>query len=228
MKAPPAPWPRRMWTAVRSRPRLLTSILFGVGLYAAITLRADLSGATATLVAWNAGVLLDLFSTWVLTRTTDVEAIQRRAIAQREGRIAMLAVVVLAAAAVLLAVGTQLAQVRHLQGTERIAHVLLAVLTTVSSWLFVQTVFAVHYAHDFYLARLHGAPDPLTFPGTAEPCYADFFYFACVIGTSGQTADVCFNGSALRPVGTLHCIIAFFFNASLLALAINVAAGMLS
>src|SRR5439155_19305727 len=131
---------------------------------------------------------------------------------------------VLAAVAVMVAVGTQLSQVRDLHGTPRVLHILLAVITVVSSWLFTQNVFAQHYAHDFYLARLRGARDPLTFPGTDEPLYLDFFYFASIIGTSGQTADVCFNGSALRPVGTVHCIIAFFFNASLLALSINVAA----
>ena len=55
----------------------------------------------------------------------------------------------------------------------------------------------------------------------------DFFYFACVIGTSGQTADVAFATSALRRVGTLHCVLAFFFNTTLLALTINVAAGLI-
>ena len=45
--------------------------------------------------------------------------------------------------------------------------------------------------------------------------------------TSAQTADISFQGSALRPVGTLHCVVAFFFNASLLALSINVVAGVL-
>jgi uncharacterized membrane protein len=124
-------------------------------------------------------------------------------------------------------VGTQLSQVKHLEGTARLLHVLLAVMTVVSSWLFTQAVFAQHYAHDFYLARVRGAPDPLGFPGTKDPLYADFFYFACSIGTSGQPADVCFHGSALRPVGTVHCVVAFFFNASLLALSINVAAGMI-
>ena len=59
-----------------------------------------------------------------------------------------------------------------------------------------------------------------------EPGYGDFFYFACVIGTSGQTADVVFNGSALRPVGTLHCILAFFFNTTVLALTVNIAASL--
>jgi uncharacterized membrane protein len=66
----------------------------------------------------------------------------------------------------------------------------------------------------------------LTFPGTKDPDYLDFFYFSCVIGTSGQTADVAFNGSALRAVGTLHCILVFFFNTTVLALTINIAAGL--
>lgn len=96
-----------------------------------------------------------------------------------------------------------------------------------SSWLFTQVLFALHYAHDFYATRGRRHQDPLQFPGTPEPGYRDFLYFACVIGTSGQTADVSFTGSALRSVGTLHCVLAFFFNATLLALAINIAAGLL-
>ena len=217
-----------LWRALRARPRLLSSIVFGFAVYVAVSRFASLSGSGATLVAWNAGAMLDLFTTWRLALRTDIAAIKRRAVAQGEGRMAILAVVVFAAAAVLLAVGTQLSQVRNLHGTERLAHLGLAALTIVSSWFFTQSTFAVHYAHDFYLARLRGAPDPLSFPGTPEPTYADFFYFACVIGTSAQTADVTFQGSALRPVGTVHCVVAFFFNASLLAFAINVAAGVLA
>ena len=103
---------------------------------------------------------------------------------------------------------------------------LLVVLTVLSSWLFTQTMLALNYAHDFYTARRSGQPDPLLFPGTNEPGYGDFIYFACVIGTSGQTADVAFNGAALRPVGPLHCILAFFFNTTVLALTVNIAAGL--
>jgi uncharacterized membrane protein len=99
-------------------------------------------------------------------------------------------------------------------------------MTVLTSWLFTQTLMAFNYAHDFYRARDNGQPDPLTFPGTTEPGYGDFIYFACVIGTSGQTADVVFNGTALRPTGTLHCILAFFFNTTVLALTINIAAGL--
>jgi len=140
---------------------------------------------------------------------------------------AILLLVVLAAAAVLLAAGTQIAQARDLHDLGRAGHLGLTALTVITSWLFTQVLFALHYAHDFYVARIRGATDPLVFPGTPDPVYMDFIYFACVIGTSGQTADVSFNGPGLRTVGTLHCIVAFFFNASLLALSINLAAGVL-
>jgi uncharacterized membrane protein len=151
---------------------------------------------------------------------------QRRAQAQSEGRVAMLVMVVVAAVAVLLAVASQLTVIKSLPRAAQAPHLALAALTVLTSWLFTQTLLALNYAHDFYTARALGRPDPLAFPGTVEPSYGDFFYFACVIGTSGQTADVVFNGTALRPVGTLHCILAFFFNTTVLALTVNIAAGL--
>lgn len=217
----------RLWPALRARPRLLASVLFGAAVYAALRWAPALPGAARTLLGWNAGALLYLLLAWHLMREDDVRAIQTRALTQDEGSHTILALTVLAAAAVLLAVGTQLVQVRHMQGTARLLHLLLTGLTVLTSWAFTQVLFALHYAHDYYIARHRGQPDPLQFPGTRDPGYGDFFYFSCVLGTSAQTADVSFFGRALRPVGTLHCVLAYCFNAALLALAINVAAGLL-
>ena len=119
-----------------------------------------------------------------------------------------------------------LAAVKDLHGIDKTRHVALAAVTVVSAWLFTQTLFALHYAHDFHAARARGLPDALQFPGTEHPDYADFFYFACVIGTSGQTADVAISSQALRRVGLVHCVQAFFFNTTVLALTINIAAGL--
>jgi len=212
--------------ALRARPRLAGCGAAGVLLYAALEAASGHAPALHALVAWNAASLLYLVLAWQLMASIDVKVIRQRAPGQDEGRLAILVLVVLALLAVLLAVGTQLAQVKGMHGGERVAHVALAGLTVVTAWLFTQVLFAQHYAHDFYMVRGRGQPDPLSFPGTPDPNYADFFHFACVIGTSGQTADVNFNGRALRPVGTLHCILAFFFNASLLALSVNLAAGL--
>lgn len=215
------------WRALRARPRLVLSALGGALLWWALPDSLAHHAATRALLAWNGGALLYLALVLHMVRHDTPERMHRRALLQDEGRGAILALVLLSAAAVLLAVGSQLAAVKDMQGTRREWHIALAALTVVTSWLFVQMLFALHYAHDFYLARGRHEPEPLLFPGTPDPLYGDFFYFACVIGTSGQTADVAFNGSALRGVGTLHCVVAFFFNATLLALTINIAAGLL-
>jgi uncharacterized membrane protein len=212
--------------ALRARPRLLGCSLVGLLVYAAGQQLIHTSAAAMALIGWNAGAILYLLLAWQMMADTHPQVIRERAITQDEGRVAILVLVVLAAAAVLLAVGTQLAQIKGLE-SHRAGHLVLAGLTVVSSWLFTQVLFALHYAHDFYAARVSGMADPLLFPGTRDPGYMDFVHFACVIGTASQTADISFNGAGLRPVGTLHCIVAFFFNATLLALAINVAASLL-
>lgn len=215
-----------LWPALRARPRLLAAMAVGLTVWL-LSAALPLNGPTRTLLAWNAGALLYLGLAWHLMRDVPVEEIRRRSPGQSEGRLTILGLVVAAAAAVLLAVGSQVALAKTLDGSARALHLALAGLTVVTSWLFTHVLFALHYAHDFWLARHLGQPDPLDFPGTPDPGYADFVHFACVIGTSGQTADISFQGPALRPVGTLHCVLAFFFNAALLGLAINVLAGLL-
>jgi uncharacterized membrane protein len=219
-----------LWRALRVRPRLAAALGFGLVVYAASPLVATLGTSARCLVGWNAGALLYLGLAWHEMRgVDDAKLIQSRAVAQDEGRTTILILVVVAAAAVMLAVGTQLAQVKSLdEDAGRGWHLVLAAVTVATSWFFTQVLFALHYAHDFYLARHRGRPDPLKFPGTQDPGYSDFFHFACVIGAAAQTADITFQGRSLRPVGTLHCVLSFFFNTTLLALSMNVVASLLT
>ncbi|WP_427913036.1 DUF1345 domain-containing protein [Ramlibacter sp. MMS24-I3-19] len=217
----------RLWPALRARPRLLASLLLGIAAYAAGAVALHMQGAVVALLAWNAASMLYLGLAWQSMRRVPIDVIQSRSVLQDEGRMTILLLVVVAAAAVLLAVGTQLANVRNLPASARGLHLVLALTTIVTSWLFTQVLFAQHYAHDFYIARHRHEAEPLDFPGTPDPDYGDFLYFSCIIGTSAQTADVSFTSSALRRIGTLHCVLSFFFNATLLALSINVAAGLL-
>jgi uncharacterized membrane protein len=216
-----------MLRALRARPRLVGCAIVGALAFLLLRLALPKSVAALALLGWNAGALLYLALAWRAMAGTSTQHIRAAALRQDEGRLAILLLVVLAALAVLMAVGTQLAQVKNLHGSAKALHTGLAGLTVLTSWLFTQVLFAQHYAHDFYAARTHGAADPLLFPGTPDPGYGDFFHFACVIGTAAQTADISFNGSGLRGVGTLHCIVAFFFNTALLSLSINIAAGLL-
>jgi uncharacterized membrane protein len=67
----------------------------------------------------------------------------------------------------------------------------------------------------------------LVFPGNETPDYYDFLYFSYVIGVASQTADVAISSPAMRRVALVHCVLAFFFNSAVLALTINIAAGLI-
>lgn len=216
----------RAWRVLRARPRLWTSVSLGVAVALLLPPAWVAHTTTRVLLGWNACMLLYLALALQMMWVSDVPRLRRRAQHESEGRILVLVLVVVASVAVLLAIASQLAAVKDLHGIDKTRHVALAAVTVISAWLFTQTLFALHYAHDFHAARARGLPDALQFPGTEHPDYADFFYFACVIGTSGQTADVAISSQALRRVGLVHCVQAFFFNTTVLALTINIAAGL--
>ena len=67
----------------------------------------------------------------------------------------------------------------------------------------------------------------MRFPKEPLPDYTDLLDMACVIGTSGQTADVSFTGRKMRRVGLLHSLPCFFFNTTVLALTVNRASGLI-
>jgi uncharacterized membrane protein len=107
---------------------------------------------------------------------------------------------------------------------------LLATIASVPlGWLTLHTVMALRYAHLFY-ARVERDGERrdaggLLFPGTPEPTAGDFLYYSYVVGMTAQVSDVQVTSGAMRQTTLAHGITAFFYNAVLLALAVNVAAG---
>jgi uncharacterized membrane protein len=146
---------------------------------------------------------------------------------QDDGKLVILSLVVIAAIVGLTAVVVELSVIKDMKGSLKYAHMSLAALTIVSSWAFTHMMFALHYAHDFYVARANNLVGGLDFPNDNAPSYGDFVYFAFVIGTSGQTADVSFTSKSMRRIGLAHCVLAFFFNTTVLALTINIAASLI-
>lgn len=101
--------------------------------------------------------------------------------------------------------------------------VALAAASLLLTWLFLNTIFALHYAHEFY-GDSGGKNSGLEFPGTKEPDYWDFIYFAFVIGMTFQVSDVEISEREIRRVALAHAVIAFFFNVIIIALSVNVVA----
>jgi len=217
----------RWMRVVAARPRLF--ICAAVGWATVLLLPSSLAqhDVTRLILGWNVGAILYLLLAARLMFWSTHERMRNRALQQDEGRIIVLGLVVSAALVSLGAIVAELAVAKDFQGTQRYAHVGLAALTILSSWAFTQVMFAMHYAHDYYVAEIRGNHGGLSFPGGHAPDYGDFLYFACVIGTSGQTADVSFTSRTMRRVGLVHCVLAFFFNTTLVALTINIASGLL-
>jgi uncharacterized membrane protein len=209
-----------------ARPRLFiaTAIAIAVGFLLPSAAEAHL--VTRLLIAWNTGACLYVLLAATMMSRSSQQRMRYRAQLQDEGQTVILVLVVVSAIASLAAIGGELAVVKDMHGVEKVAHIALAGLTVVSSWAFIQVMFALHYAHDYYAAACHGKKAGIQFPDDEPPDYGDFFYFSAVIGTSGQTADVAFVSKPMRRIGSVHCILAYLFNTTVLALLINIGASM--
>lgn len=209
-----------------ARPRLLSGFILGVLTGLMLPDSLAMLPITKALIGWNTGACLYLLLAAHLMFRSTHEVMKIRALQEDEGKILVLTFVVMAALMCIGAIVAELAVVKALKGSLRYSHIGLAVLTIVSSWAFTQVMFALHYAHDYYATEVRGEHGGLSFPGGQAPDYSDFLYFSCVIGTSGQTADVSFTSRKMRRTGTVHCVLAFFFNTTLVALTINIASGL--
>ena len=210
-----------------ARPRLALSVAVGIATASCLPLDMALHSVTRAIVGWNAGALLYLALAMHLMFWSTPEKLRSRAVHQDLGSVAVLALVMVSALMCLAAIVFELGVVKDLYGELKFARIGLAAMTIFTSWSFTQVMFALHYAHDYYLNDMRGLAVGLEFPGGQAPDYGDFLYFAVVIGTSGQTADVSFSSRAMRRTGLLHCALAYFFNTTVLALTINIASGLI-
>ena len=99
----------------------------------------------------------------------------------------------------------------------------LIIVTLIVAWLFGNTVYALHYAHMAYVTPEAGCAG-FRFPGTPEPVYWDFVYFAFTCGMAFATSDVEVTDQRIRKVVTFHCLAAFAFNIGVLAFTVNLLA----
>mgnify|MGYP003352034517 CR=1 FL=1 len=219
--------PLRWLRIVRARPRLLIAVATGVAFGLLCPEHLAARPITRWIGAWNVGAFSYLAMVAAMVRGTGQADVRRHARHQDDGANIILGLVAMAALASLGAIVAELAVAKDLNGSDRLLHIALAVATIVSSWAFTQVMFALHYAHDYYVSESRHEPPGLAFPDTPQPGYLDFLYFSVVIGTSGQTADVSFTTTRMRRIGLVHCTLAFVFNTSLVGLMINVASSLL-
>jgi uncharacterized membrane protein len=212
---------------VAARPRMFICALLALiawflfGLVIPLHLR--------TLATWNASGIAYIALVWQMMLRSPPDAVRTRARMQDESRWVILIILIAAAFFSLAAIVDVLHQVKEMTDGKGVS-IALAGLTIVTSWFLIHTVFALHYAHEYYgdrTGKKATAAAGLDFPGDTKPNYADFLYFSFVVGMTCQVSDVCVSSKSMRALTLLHGVLAFFFNTVILALSINIAAGLL-
>jgi uncharacterized membrane protein len=212
---------RRSSGALRRHARLgacgLMAVLLGGALVA-----AGLPATKSVLLAFDIAVVTYLAAVVRLFSHARSGQMQQHARQEGESYWGVLLISVAVAAVALLALVVQL-QASKSGGVLQIA---LAGTTQALVWLFIHTVFALHYAHEFYGAgaERHWG---LEFPGTDEPDYWDFIYFSFCLGMTFQVSDVEITERGIRRVATVQAVVAFLFNVVILALSVNIVASVM-
>jgi len=217
----PRKWPRVV-RIVRARPRLF--IAASLGAILGVALPTGLPPATRLIMAWDTGAAIYIALAFAAIANSDVARIRRRAVLLDEDRLVFL---VLTTGAALASLGAIVAQLSAKEAGHQPAYLALALATIALSWTFTHVIFALHYAHEYYIeaGRESGG---LAFPGKDQPDYWDFLYFSLVIGMTSQVSDVAVTAKPIRRTVAAHGVLSFFFNVALLALTVNIAASALA
>ena len=210
-------------------PRFVMFLVFLIASFAALRAmpegtpgNAGLADALAIGFDFAAGAFM--LSLAPLLRDSDASALRQHSAENDANRVLVLVLTTALTIVIMAAITGELPAAK----AGSFAALVKLISTLILTWLFANTVYALHYAHEFYRAGDVPGKDVggLDFPGTDTPDYLDFAYFAFTLGMTFQTSDVAISSRAIRRIVTLHSFAAFVFNIGVIAFTINAIGGM--
>ncbi|MET0232340.1 MAG: DUF1345 domain-containing protein [Rhodanobacteraceae bacterium] len=220
-KTPDVPADRWLWPVhvARRRPHFSTAVAIFVVLAATMT-GAGFGLARGMLISFDISAAFFIAGVaWMFAHST-IASIKARVAAQDAGRWGVLWSSIMITSVAIVSLTIELGAGSRAGG---LLEVVLAGASLMLSWLFLNTMFGLHYAHEYYMKEKGAA---FQFPeGSDEPDYWDFMYFAFVLGMTFQVSDVQIVRKRVRRIALVHGIIAFFFDVFILALSVNIVAG---
>jgi len=206
---------RRAFGNMTSAPRFLAFLVM-LAVATFVATRLIPSPYLSFMAGFDVAAVMFLLTCISLLSTREASVIREHAIANDANKTLLLIITGLVVAVLFASIASETVGQKPEPLTKS-----LVIGTLVLAWLFSNTLYAIHYAHLAY-----NKPDAgnagLEFPGTNQPVYWDFVYFAYTLGMTFQTSDVTITDERIRRVVTVHCFAAFVFNIGVLAFTINV------
>lgn len=214
---------------LRMRPyqRIGVSLIFSVIAFF-LTSNCGLSPLVRTMLLWDVFCLFYVAACWIVVVKRPVEGIRRIARIEDGSRVFVLSIIVLASLASML---TVLLIVLSKNNTNQPLYLPVAIAGILLSWILVHTTFTFHYAYMYYDDDTNDATKHaggLEFPNEKKPDYLDFAYFSFVIGMTFQVSDVEISARKIRRFALFHGLISFALNTFVVALTVNLIAGLKS
>lgn len=207
--------------------RFIISVVLASVIYI-LLLVTDLNVIMKIMIAWS-GFALSYISTSCIVFFTQTSTEIRKYSRQEDGsRIYVFLLIVITSFASLFTVLLLMAS--QTKDTPQMILIPLAISGMLLSWLMVHVIFAFHYAHLYYGDDVNNPSkhaEGLKFPDEKRPDYVDFLYFSFVIGTTFQVSDTDVTSRSIRRLVLLHGLLSFGLNAFVIALTINLIAGLM-
>ncbi|PAW78496.1 MAG: hypothetical protein B9S32_06115 [Verrucomicrobia bacterium Tous-C9LFEB] len=185
---------------------------------------------TQFISAWEMFALTNIVLAAFVLSTKDPYEVRRNARLQDASRTFLFIVAVGAALVSVFAVFFVMDNSRSVSHERMAGKVLFSLAAIVLSWTLVHTLFSLHYAHLYYFdahnverEKIKGG---LIFPEDDAPAFSDFVYFSFVIGMTCQVSDVQITSKRIRRHVIWHGVISFIFNTAILAMFVNMVAGL--
>jgi uncharacterized membrane protein len=204
-----------------ARNRVLLAALAGLVCFAVVVLFEPWQ--VAVLVAYDVTAFVLVASMFLVALPKDSAQTAHAATREDDSRATADLLLVSAALASLAGIGFGLVKAAQEGGPLEGTLVGFAVLSVVLSWLLVQAVFTLRYARLYY-----GEGGGVDFNETKEPDYRDFAYLAFTIGMTYQVSDTNLTSTSVRRTALRHALLSFVFGTSIIAVMINVVAGLLN
>lgn len=177
----------------------------------------------ATLIGWDITAMAWVAWTGLSVLNKDSVGTQRLATTEDDSRAAADALLVSASLASLVGVAFALLKAASEKNPGHALITAVAAGTVVASWGAIHTLFALRYARLYYAEG--GGID---FHDDRLADYGDFAYVSFTLGMTYQVSDTDLKSKAIRMTALRHALLSYLFGTVVVAMTINVVAGILS